>query len=72
MAPEGTADRNFINGIVEEVVKEFPLKVEQYHNGRTGIVNMLMGEIKSRANDKFDPWVANELLMRKLAMLAKR
>jgi hypothetical protein len=31
---------------------------------------MFMGEIKSRAKDKFVPQVANELLMRKLLQAA--
>jgi len=63
---EREIDLDLIDNTVKEVVKEFPLKIEEYENGKTGIVNMLMGEIKSRTGDKFDPRIANELLMRKL------
>jgi len=63
---EKSADVGFIKGVVEDVIKEFPLKIEQYQNGKNGIVNMLMGEVKSRCHDKFDARIANELLTKKL------
>ena len=66
MVAERVADVEFLDCVVKEVIKEFPLKIEEYQNGKTGIVNMLMGEIKSRTGDKFEPRVANELLMQKL------
>lgn len=72
MNEQNLIDVEYIDAVVKEVVKEFPLKVEQYQNGRTGIVNMLMGEIKSRAKDKFEPRSANELLMRKLLEVVDR
>lgn len=68
MTIEKEIDLEFLDGIVKEVIKEFPLKIEEYQNGKTGIVNMFMGEIKSRARDKFEPRVVNELLMRKLRL----
>lgn len=66
MIIEKEIDIEFLERIVKDVIKEFPLKIEEYQNGKTGIVNMLMGEIKSRMGDKFEPRIANELLMRKL------
>jgi len=63
---EKVVDVEFIDSIAKDVVKEFPLKIEEYQNGKTGIVNMLMGEIKKRTQDKFEPRIANELLMKKL------
>ncbi|MFZ6010086.1 MAG: Asp-tRNA(Asn)/Glu-tRNA(Gln) amidotransferase subunit GatB [Bacteroidota bacterium] len=53
--------------IVEAVLKEFPLKVEEYKNGKKGIISMFMGEVMKRSKGKADPKVANELLTRKLA-----
>ncbi|MBS1681867.1 MAG: hypothetical protein JST48_09160 [Bacteroidetes bacterium] len=67
-----TADTDFIRALVDEVVKEFPLKIEQYQNGKSGIINMLMGEIKRRSRDKFEATTANELLMKKLSTLMNR
>jgi aspartyl-tRNA(Asn)/glutamyl-tRNA(Gln) amidotransferase subunit B len=55
--------------IVEEVLKEFPLKVEEYMNGKKGILTMFMGEVMKRSKGKADPKVANELLLKKLQSL---
>lgn len=60
------SDINSILPIVEEVIKEFPLKVEEYKKGKKGIVAMFMGEVMRRSKGKADPKVANELLLKKL------
>ena len=52
--------------IIDEVIKEFPLKVEEYQNGKKGIISMFMGEVMKRSKGKADPKVANELLTLKL------
>ena len=52
--------------IVEGVIKEFPLKVEEYKNGKKGIIAMFMGEVMKRSKGKADPKLANELLIKKL------
>jgi aspartyl-tRNA(Asn)/glutamyl-tRNA(Gln) amidotransferase subunit B len=53
--------------IVEEVLKEFPLKVEEFKNGKKGIVTMFMGEVMKRSKGKADPKLATELINKKLA-----
>jgi aspartyl-tRNA(Asn)/glutamyl-tRNA(Gln) amidotransferase subunit B len=45
------------------------LKVEEYHNGKKGIVAMFMGEVMKRSRGKADPKVANELLVQNLNKL---
>ena len=55
--------------IIDEVIKEFPLKVEEYQNGKKGIISMFMGEVMKRSRGKADPKVANELLTKKLNKL---
>jgi len=52
--------------IIDEVLKEFPLKVKEYKNGKKGIVGMFMGEVMKRSKGKADPKVANELITKKL------
>ncbi|RAV97944.1 Asp-tRNA(Asn)/Glu-tRNA(Gln) amidotransferase subunit GatB [Pseudochryseolinea flava] len=52
--------------IINEVIKEFPLKVEEYKHGKKGIIAMFMGEVMKRSKGKADPKVANELLTKKL------
>ncbi len=53
--------------IVEQVIKEFPLKVEEYKKGKKAIVTMFMGEVMKRSRGKADPKLATELLLKKLS-----
>ena len=52
--------------IIDEVLKEFPAKVEEYKNGKKGILGLFMGEVMKRSKGKADPKVANELIIKKL------
>ena len=58
-----------IQPIIDQVIREFPLKVEEFKNGKKGIVTMFMGEVMKRTKGKADPKLANELLTRKLKTL---
>jgi aspartyl-tRNA(Asn)/glutamyl-tRNA(Gln) amidotransferase subunit B len=53
--------------IVEQVIKEFPLKVEEYKKGKKAIVTMFMGEVMKRSKGKADPKLATELILKKLS-----
>jgi aspartyl-tRNA(Asn)/glutamyl-tRNA(Gln) amidotransferase subunit B len=61
---ESSADS--LQPIIDQLIKEFPLKVEEYHNGKKGIISMFMGEVMKRSKGKADPKLANELLSKKL------
>jgi aspartyl-tRNA(Asn)/glutamyl-tRNA(Gln) amidotransferase subunit B len=52
--------------LVDEVIKEFPLKVEEYKSGKKGIVSMFMGEVMKRSKGKADPKVASTLITDRL------
>lgn len=60
------SSQDSIQPIIDEVIKEFPLKVEEYKHGKKGIIAMFMGEVMKRSKGKADPKVANELLTKKL------
>ena len=64
------SDHNSIMPIIDDVIKEFPLKVEAYKSGKKGIVAMFMGEVMKRSKGKADPKVANALLTEKLKALS--
>jgi len=66
------SDDAFLQDLVDTVIKEFPLKVEEYQNGKKGIVAMLMGELMKKSKGKADPKAANELLVKKLKEIAVR
>ncbi len=53
--------------IVEQVIREFPLKVEEYKKGKKAIISMFMGEVMKRSKGKADPKLATELLLKKLS-----
>jgi aspartyl-tRNA(Asn)/glutamyl-tRNA(Gln) amidotransferase subunit B len=55
--------------IVDEVIREFPLKVEEYKLGKKGIIRMFMGEVMKRTGGKADPKLATDLIEKKLASI---
>ncbi len=59
-------DEGAIAGMIDQVIREFPLKVEEYQNGKKGIIAMFMGEVMKRSKGSADPKLANELLVKKL------
>jgi aspartyl-tRNA(Asn)/glutamyl-tRNA(Gln) amidotransferase subunit B len=52
--------------IVEQVLKEFPLKVEEYKKGKKAIVGFFVGEVLKISQGKADIKIANELIIKKL------
>jgi aspartyl-tRNA(Asn)/glutamyl-tRNA(Gln) amidotransferase subunit B len=60
------SSQDSIMPIIDEVIKEFPLKVEEYKHGKKGLIAMFMGEVMKRSKGKADPKVANDLLTKKL------
>jgi len=55
-----------ISPLIDQVIREFPLKVEEYRKGKNGIITMFMGEVMKRSKGKADPKMATELLTKKL------
>ena len=60
------SDSSTIEKIIDAVLRESPLKVEEYKKGKKGIIGMFMGEVMKRSQGKADPKVANQLLIEKL------
>lgn len=52
--------------IIEQVIIDYPAKVQEYKKGKNGILGMFMGEVMKRSKGKADPKKANELLLKKL------
>ncbi len=61
------SNEDSIMPMVEQVIKEFPLKVEEYKKGKKAIITMFMGEVMKRSKGKADPKLATELLLKKLS-----
>lgn len=55
-----------IKPLVEEILSDYPKKVEEYRKGKKGLLGMFMGEVMKRSKGKANPKVANELLRKEL------
>ncbi|MBS1557422.1 MAG: Asp-tRNA(Asn)/Glu-tRNA(Gln) amidotransferase subunit GatB [Bacteroidetes bacterium] len=65
-------DAGELDELIAEIVKEFPLKVEEYQKGKKGIVTMFMGELKKRSHRQVDYKLASEKLIKKLSQTGVR
>lgn len=57
---------NGLGDIIDEVLKCYPDKVKEYHNGKKGVLGLFMGEIMKKSSGKINPAVANKLVLQKL------
>ncbi len=55
-----------IQPLVEEILSDYPNKVDEYRKGKKGLLGMFMGEVMKRSKGKANPKVANELLRKEL------
>ncbi|MBK6263570.1 Asp-tRNA(Asn)/Glu-tRNA(Gln) amidotransferase subunit GatB [Marivirga sp. S37H4] len=51
-----------IQPIIDEVLKEFGVKVAEYKSGKKGLLGLFMGEVIKRSKGKADPKVTSQLL----------
>jgi aspartyl-tRNA(Asn)/glutamyl-tRNA(Gln) amidotransferase subunit B len=50
-----TNDVNLISGIIAEVLAKYPDKVEEYKNGKKGLLGLFVGEVMKASKGKADP-----------------
>jgi aspartyl-tRNA(Asn)/glutamyl-tRNA(Gln) amidotransferase subunit B len=55
-------DSSFIDGLVQEVLANFPEKVAEYRAGKLGLLGLFVGEVMKRSQGKADPKTANALV----------
>jgi aspartyl-tRNA(Asn)/glutamyl-tRNA(Gln) amidotransferase subunit B len=56
------SDESSIRPAIDEVLSAFPAKVEEYKNGKKGLLGLFMGEVMKRTKGKADPKVATRIL----------
>ena len=49
--------------LLKEIIKEFPLKVEEFNNGKSAIVNMFMGEAIKGSGGSINPRNAKKIII---------
>ncbi len=61
-----SGDEENITGIIDELIKKYPEKVQEYKKGKKGIIGMFMGELNRRMRGKFNPVIASKIITKKL------
>ncbi len=57
-------DEEVLLKIVKQILDEFPIQVEQYKNGKTGVYKFLMGQVMKLSKGQADP-VKTDILLKK-------
>lgn len=60
------AGEDEIGRMADEVLARFPDKVEEYRNGKTGLLGLFVGEVMKMSKGKADPRKTNDLIRKKL------
>lgn len=61
------SDTGAIEAVVNDVLAQFPDKVEQYKGGKTGLIGFFVGQCMKAMKGQGNPQMINELLAKKLA-----
>ena len=56
------SDDDFIIDLAQQVLADFPDKVDAYKNGKKGLLGLFMGEVMKRSGGKADPQMATKVL----------
>ena len=60
------SDESALEEFVDQAIAMFPDKVEEYRNGKKGLVGLFMGQVMKLSKGKADPKLANQLVVKKL------
>jgi aspartyl-tRNA(Asn)/glutamyl-tRNA(Gln) amidotransferase subunit B len=60
------ADTGTIETLIAEVLSRFPEKVQEYKNGKTGLLGLFVGEVMKASKGKADPRKTNEQVRKML------
>ena len=61
------SDTGALGSIVENLMRQFPDKVEQYRSGKTGLIGFFVGQAMKATQGQANPQVLKELLAERLA-----
>jgi aspartyl-tRNA(Asn)/glutamyl-tRNA(Gln) amidotransferase subunit B len=56
-----------LQGLIDEVLGEFPDKVEAYKSGKTNLIGLFIGQVKKKSGGKADPKKTSQLLAKALS-----
>jgi aspartyl-tRNA(Asn)/glutamyl-tRNA(Gln) amidotransferase subunit B len=56
------SDIDALQDFVQQALEKYPEKVEEYKNGKKGLIGLFMGEVMKLSRGKADPKIANKLV----------
>ena len=59
-------DSSLIDSLVDEVLSENPKAIEDYHNGRTNMLDYLVGQVMKKSRGKANPMEAKNKMIEKI------
>ncbi len=60
------SDTSALETFIQQALDKYPQKVEEYRNGKKGVVGLFMGEVMKLSGGKADPKLTNQLITKKL------
>ena len=60
------SDSNALQQFVDDAIAKYPNKVQEYREGKKGLLGLFMGEVMKLSKGKADPKLANQLLKKEL------
>ena len=60
------SDSDALGSFIDQVIVKYPEKVQEYKDGKKGLIGLFMGEVMKLSKGKADPKVCNQLLRNKL------
>lgn len=61
-----SSDSHFLVELVDQALNTYPAKIQEYRNGKKGVLGLFMGEVMKLSGGKADPKVASSMLIKKL------
>ena len=59
-------DNNLIESLIDEVISENAKAIEDYHNGRTNMLDYMVGQVMKKSKGKANPVQAKSMLLEKI------
>jgi aspartyl-tRNA(Asn)/glutamyl-tRNA(Gln) amidotransferase subunit B len=56
------SDSSELQSLVNEALRKFPEKIEEYKKGKTGLLGLFVGEVMKLSKGKADPRMLNQLV----------
>ena len=63
---EQISDEDFLDKVIDDVIKENPGPVEQYKSGKEKAIGFLIGKVMSQTKGKANPKLVNDMIIKKL------